>query len=107
MELEIEGFGVFFAFDKDLFLSTYWIHHKNLGLDTGIQQAQHTSMIFMKHISKITYILELPEWHKLDNVSDSWFSRRGPKDSIVTIKKLHGTKVCSSNTHNDDGHGQF
>lgn len=61
----------------------------------------------MKQISKITYILELPEWHKLDNVSDSWFSWRGPKNSIVTIKKLHGIEVCSPNTNNDDGHGQF
>jgi len=63
--------------------------------------------MFIKHTINITYILELPEWHKLDNVSDSWFSWWGSKNSIVTIKKLHSIKVCSSNTNNDNGHGQF
>lgn len=54
----------------------------------------------------MTYILELPEWHKLDDVSHGGLARLRAQTSIVSIQELHGTEVCPPYSDNDDRHGQ-
>lgn len=53
-----------------------------------------------------TYILELPEGHKLDNVTHYGLALGGAQDAIIPIQDLHVGEVCIAHTHDDDGHGQ-
>lgn len=56
---------------------------------------------------KTTYIFELSERHKLDNVPCSWLSCHRFQNTVVSIKELHCFKIGFTNTNNDDGHGQL
>lgn len=52
------------------------------------------------------YILELPEWHKLHNVTHGSFACSRAQNSIISIQELHGAEVCPAYSNNYDGHGQ-
>ena len=54
----------------------------------------------------MTYILKLPEWYKLDNVSHGGLASLRAQTSIVSIQELHSAKVSIPYSDNDDGHGQ-
>lgn len=53
-----------------------------------------------------TYVFEVPEGHKLDDVSKDRLALGRPQNPIVTIQHLHVTEVSVPHAHNDDGHGE-
>jgi len=54
----------------------------------------------------VTYVLELPVRHKLDDVSNGRLSDLRAQASIVPVQELHGTEVGPPDANDDDGHGQ-
>lgn len=54
----------------------------------------------------LPYVFEFPEWDKLDNVSGNSLPHCGPENTIISIQKFHGLKVCGAHPHDDDGHRQ-
>lgn len=49
-----------------------------------------------------TYIFELPERDKLDNVSGDRLPHRRPQHAIVSIQQLHGLEVRWPHPNDDD-----
>ena len=50
--------------------------------------------------------MELPEWHKLDDVSHGRLSSLRTQASIVSIQELHGSEVRPPYPDYDDRHWQ-
>lgn len=50
--------------------------------------------------------LEISEGHKLDDISGGDITCGRTQQFVVTVKELHGVKVCPTHTHYDDRHGQ-
>lgn len=57
-------------------------------------------------MEKSAYVLEVPKWHKLDNVSEHRLALGRPQDPIVTIQHLHVAKIGVAHADDDDGHGE-
>ncbi len=54
-----------------------------------------------------THVAEVPEWDKLDDVSDRFLSRVGSERAAVSVQKLHGGEVGVAHPDDNDGHGQL
>ena len=54
----------------------------------------------------LAYILELPEWYKLDDVPHGRLAGSRAQNSVIPIQELHSTEVRPPHPNNDDGHGQ-
>lgn len=52
------------------------------------------------------YVFEVPEGHKLDNVTKHRFPLGGPQDAVIAVQHLHITEVRVAHSHDDDRHGQ-
>lgn len=59
-----------------------------------------------KFLKRKSYIFEISEGDKLDNVSGNSFSHGGPEHAVVSIQKLHGLKIGRPHPHDNDGQGQ-
>lgn len=53
-----------------------------------------------------THTLELPEGHKLHDVTERGLAPGGAQDTIVPVQGLHIREVSIAHPHDDDGHGQ-
>lgn len=51
-------------------------------------------------------MFEVPEGHKLDDVSKNRFSSRWIQDPFTTVQHLHVTEISIANANNNDGHGE-
>lgn len=52
------------------------------------------------------YVFEVPEGHKLDDVSKDRLSLGRPQNPIITIQHLHVTEVSVPHSDDDDRHGE-
>lgn len=53
-------------------------------------------------VKKWSYMFEVSEWHKLNNVTEDRLSLGRSEDPIVAVQHLHVTKIGISNSNNDD-----
>lgn len=51
-------------------------------------------------------MFEVPEWDKLDDVTEDRLASERSQDPIVAIQHLHVTEVSVPNANDDYGHGQ-